>query len=470
MQLSRGIHHILFGTLAFLLVIGLSATYWAIAGRDSLLQRADNPRRIEALAAIQRGSIYDRKGQLLAETVAQAATLQRHYLKPSAYSAVGYYSLRYGVSGAEAAYDDLLSGSREIKTLLAFIERYLLRLPQIGSDIRLSIDADLQDALANALSDAPGAAVVLNARTGEIITLVSQPSVDPNRLDDDWEDLVKDDGQPFFNRALQGNYQLGGTMYTVLLAEAIASQFDLSQRFTQADASVEFEDGVTIGCGIAPKMTELTLIDAYAYSCPGPFQAYFLAEPQFDLDTALQRFAFDNPTALSGFPQPEPIDLPSARSADQLDDETLALRAALGQGDLTTTPLHMAAIMAAVATDGSIKTPYLHSAMRPPGTQQWQDTSATPVSIPVISAEEAYELRAVMRRTWSELQNDTDGDDAGMQVAKSQSGEEVQLWLNGFIARAGGAAFSFAIVLEDSDDLSRLLSIGQHLTNALDLL
>ena len=467
MQLSRGIRHILFGTLAFLLLIGLSATYWAIAGRDSLLQRDDNPRRIEALAAIQRGSIYDRNQQLLAETVAQATTLERRYHRPSTYSAIGYYSLRYGVSGAEAAYDDLLSGLPDIKTLRDFLDRHLLRLPQIGSDISLTIAADLQDALATAMGDARGAAIVLNARTGEIVTLLSQPSFDSNTLDDDWEDLVKADGQLFFNRALQGNYQLGGTMYTVLLAEAIASRFDLSQHFSQADASIEFEDGMTIGCVIEPEATELTLIDAYAYGCPAPFQAYFLAEPRFHLEAVLKRFAFDTAITLDGFPQPEAIDLPVAGSADQLDDETLELRAALGQGDLTATPLHMAAIMAAVATDGSIKTPYVVSAMRPPGKQPWQEISVNSASIPVITAEVADELRAVMRRTWSALQNDADGS-AGVQVAMSQSGEEAQIWLNGFVAKADGVTFSFVILLENSDDLSRLLAIGQTLVQALD--
>ncbi len=466
MRLASGIRHLLFGTLAFLLAIGLSATYWAIAGRDSLLLRADNPRRIEALAAIQRGSIYDRNQQLLAETVTQAATLERRYYRSSTYSAIGYYSLRYGVSGAEAAYDDRLSGSPDTRSLGDFLDRHLLRLPQMGSDIRLTIDADLQDSLAAGLGDARGAVVVLNAWSGEVLTLLSQPSFDPNTLDDDWEDLVKADGQPFFNRALQGNYQLGGTMYTVLLAESIASRFDLSQPFPQADAPVEFEDGMTIGCFIAPEATELTLIDAYAYGCPAPFQAYFLAESRFDLDALLKRFAFDRPITLGGFPQPEPIDLPGVRSADQLDDETLALRAALGQGDLTTTPLHMAAIMAAVATDGSIKTPYIHSATRPPGKQPWQEISLNSASIPVFSAEAAQELRGVMRRTWSALQNDA--GDAGAQVARSQSGEGAQIWLNGFVAKVDGAAFSFVILLEDSDDLARLLAIGQTLVEALD--
>lgn len=470
MHLAKGFRHLLAGALACLLVIGLSATYWAIAGGRSLLLRDDNPRKFLALAAIQRGSIYDRKDRLLAETVAGSSALQRHYPRPAAYSAVGYYSLRFGAGGAEAAYDDLLSGTRPVRSLGDYFERNLLRTPQIGSDIRLSIDADLQLSLAAAMGDARGAAVVLNAWTGETLGLLSLPGFDPNTLDDDWEALVAADGQAFFNRALQGNYQLGGAMYTVLLAEAIASQFELSQPFSQADASIEVEDGLTISCVIAPDAPDLTLIDAYVYGCPAPFLALLLREPQMNLDAALQSFAFDDPITLSGFPQPEPIEAPAAPAAELLDDETRKLRAALGQGNVTTTPLHMAAVMAAIATDGDIKTPHLQTGARPPGARQWQETSPNPANIPVVSADVAEKLQAILRRSWSLLWNASGSGNVGAQVAISWSGEETQIWLNGFSASADGAAFAFAIVLEDNAEVSRLLSIGQQLIDALDAL
>ena len=392
MHLAKGFRHLLAGALACLMVIALSATYWAIAGGRSLLLRDDNPRKFLALAAVQRGSIYDRKDRLLAETTVRSSALQRHYPRPSAYSAVGYYSLRFGAGGAEAAYDDLLSGARQVSSLADYFEWNLLRSPQIGADIRLSIDADLQHSLIAAMVDARGAAVVLNAWSAEILALVSMPGFDPNTLDEDWEALVAAEGQPFFNRALQGNYQLGGTMYTVLLAEAIASGYDMSQSFSQADALVEVEDGLTISCVIAPDAPDLTLIDAYVYGCPAPFLALFLGASQMNLDANLQNFAFDNPITLSGFPQPESIEAPAASAAELLDDETLKLRAALGQGNATTTPLHMAAIMAAIATDGNIKTPHLQTAARPPGARQWQETARNPAITSVVSADVAETL------------------------------------------------------------------------------
>lgn len=468
MAFSHGIRHLLLGTLALLLVIGLSATYWAISGQDSLLLRDDNPRRIEALAAIQRGSIFDRHGRPLAEAVGPANALQRRYPMRATFSAVGYFSLRFGTSGAESAYDDLLAGSSEMRTLQDFIERRLLHKPQAGSDIRLSIDAELQAALVMAYGESRGAAVVINALTGEILVLLSQPGVDANALDEDWEALVAAEGQPFFNRAIQGNYQLGGTIYTFLLEHAFSSGFDLTQQFPQAAAPIEFEDGMKIACVNEPDSNEMTLTEAYAYACPAPFRAYFRSEPGIDLDAVLRRFAFENPIGLDGFPLPAPINLPAAPSAAPLNVEELELRAALGQGDVTTTPLHMAAIMAAVSSDGELRKPYLHAATRQPGARQWRENSADPTTIPVVSAETAQELRAVMRRSWSALPIDTGGADVGAQIAMSQSGEGVQLWLNGFVVHTDGTTYAFVVLLEDDQDLSKLLSIGHTLVLALD--
>lgn len=468
MQASREIHHILFGALACLLFIALSAAYWAIGGRDALLLRDDNPRLIEALAAVQRGSIVDRNAQLLAETTGLNAALTRHYHRPSAFSVAGYYSLRYGVSGAEAAFDMLLSGSSDTRTLHEFFERHLLRLPQTGADVRLTIDADLQDALVAALGESRGAAVVLDAQTGEILALVSQPSYDPNTLDDDWADLVEADGQPFFNRALQGQYQLGGAMYSVLLAEAIDSGVDLSQPFADADAPIVFADGMTLACVITPERSELTLVDAFAYGCPSPFQAYLLADGPINIDTLLLPYKLDEQMTLAGFPQPEPIDLPPTGSAAQLDAATLELRAALGQGDATATPLHIAAIMGAIAADGVVMTPYIHIATRLPKTDVWLATSRDSAAAPLMSAEAAAELRRIMRRAWSAVAGESSSiGEAGAQIALSQSGEGVQTWLIGFAPQNDGAVAAFVILLEDNDDAPRMISIGQSLMRAL---
>ena len=467
MQFSREIYRILFFSLGALTIVGLSAAFWALAGPQTLLQREDNPRRLEAQAAIQRGSIYDRNGEPLAETLAGADGLARHYHAPSAYSAVGYYSLRYGTAGAEAAFDALLNGSRTIANFEDYFQREILRRPPVGSDIRLQLDAEMQRAIVEALGDARGAAVVMNAQTGQLLALASLPSYDPNSLDDDWSALVEADGNPFFNRALQGNYQLGSAIYALWLAQAIENDFDLTRHFSQAADSLELGDEMNVGCIIEPAENSLTLVEAFIYGCPRPFHSYQQQISNQSFDEMVSPYSFDAPITLEAFPLPEPIALPDAAADGNLDDEALERRRVLGQGGLTTTPLHLAAMTAAISNDGRAPTPQILAATREPEADEWMPAPAEASATTMMSAKAARHLRRVLQESWKTLQTEPvpAAIEMGALLGRSQSGESTQIWLNGFLS-AEDATFAFVILLEDSDDRQRLIAIGQALSQS----
>jgi len=54
-----------------------------------------------------------------------------------------------------------------------------------------------------------GALILLNASTGEILSLASHPGFDPNTLDENWQTLNQDPSAPFVNRVTQGAYPPG---------------------------------------------------------------------------------------------------------------------------------------------------------------------------------------------------------------------------------------------------------------------
>ncbi len=462
MRYSRTIRHILAGTLICLALVGLSAAYWALAGPSSLLLREDNPRIIEAQRDILRGAIYDRQARPLAETVRLDAGLARRYLRPSTYSIIGYYSLRYGAGGAESAYDEQLSGDRPIENIADYFQRRILNQPQVGSDVMLTLDAEIQAALFRALDGAAGTAVVLDAFTGAVVALVSQPGFDPNSLDADWPRLIEAPGNPFFNRALQGNYPLGGNMYLIWLAQAIESDFDLSWSFTAAADPVDLGDGMISTCLVDEAAAELTLGEALAYGCPAAFASYRQTESAATVDDMLAPFAFHEPLTLPRFPQPESIDI--LTSAAGLSPAVLELRHALGQGELTTTPLHLAAIIAAIANDGLAVQPALLSGLRPPETERWQPQRVQTAGRRVMEVETAQALQLVMRDARAKLwAPPPDSSLIGAYIARSYSGEETQLWLNGFVAPDNDGALAFVVLLEDTEDVTRLLSIGRDL-------
>lgn len=463
MRFSRAIHRILFGSLFVMAFIGIAAAYWAIVGQNTILQRDDNPRLIEAMARIQRGGIYDRHQRLLAATVNDADSSRREYLKPSTYSLIGYHSLRYGAAGVEAAFNQTLAGLTAAPSLENYFTQEVLHIPRAGSDIQLTLDADIQDILAGAMRDYHGAAVVMNAHSGELLALASLPSYDPNTLDDEWDALTEAAGKPFFNRVLQGRYQPGGALYILWLTQAILSDYPLSRRFDQAADAIVLGEDITVACVIQPPTAQLSLAAAFIYSCPAAFVSYQQSAAENSYDDMVQAYSLDNPMTLAGFSIPE-----SAASATDIKLELAALRDILGQGDLTATPLHLTAMMAAVANYGNAPVPNIQLGSRPPGAKQWTSQPRSSASIPMMTAATARQLQGILERAWATLQDSVYPDESivGGHITMSQSGDGTQIWLHGFASHVTRSA-AFVILLEDTSDIQRLIAIGQSLIDAL---
>jgi len=456
MRSTREIEQLLAFLLLCLALLGLSASYWATIGAEKLLERGDNPRLVVAEARIQRGQIFDRDERLLVHTVLGEGGLERRTVAASAASITGYASLRYSRSGAEAAYDDLLAGRGGHGSLVDYFERGILRRTPVGADIMLSLDLTLQDALVTALGGKAGAGVALDAASGAILALASLPSYEPNRLDEQWADLVESPGEPFFNRALQGNYQLGGNVAMLWLAEA---QAHMDEVFSAAAEPVDLGEGMELSCLLAPASPALSLREAFVYGCPAAFARYARQHSGAGFDALL---AGALRARLEGFPAAEP--LPTASEFYSLPAELLQLRRALGQGEHTASPLQVAGLVAAITQDGLVRSPWLLQAVRAPGQLAWQRQPATGELQRILPAAGARAVQAAMRSAWVRLQAGTDG--VGIQIAQSQAGDEQQLWLNGFVESASGTV-AFTLVLEGTRDTQQLLALGGEWVAAL---
>jgi penicillin-binding protein 2 len=86
-----------------------------------------------------------------------------------------------------------------------------------GQPLRLTINAPLQDYAARRLGVESGAVVVIDCHTGDILTMASMPSYDPNSFSDgigriEWKMLSEDDHVPLRNKVLRGLYPPGSTV------------------------------------------------------------------------------------------------------------------------------------------------------------------------------------------------------------------------------------------------------------------
>ena len=107
------------------------------------------------------------------------------------------------------------------------LEQLLLNLPEGQRQLALSLDLRLQGIVEEILaagvslySAIAGAAVLMDARTGEVLALASFPDFDPNNRDEYFRKTKSDHG-PLFNIAVQGLFELGSTFKIFAAAQAL---------------------------------------------------------------------------------------------------------------------------------------------------------------------------------------------------------------------------------------------------------
>ncbi len=476
MQFGREINRLMAAVLIAFALVALSATYWSVYGPDTILLREDNPRLVEAEASIVRGDMVDRNGELLVTSQAdETGQLARRYLYPEMNGTLGYFSLRYGVGGAEAAFDTQLRGDDLTGDLGDYFERGILHRPQRGSSVQLTFDLDIQRQVAAAMQGYTGAAVVLSVPSGEVLSLISLPTYDPNTLDADWETLVAAPGNPFFNRVLQGNYQPGGMLQTPLMLGALATSQPLDTPFEEGDAPVSITTSTngtpttfTVNCVVRPSLSSLTLVDAYIYGCPAPFAQVASTLGVDYVQQAFGTFLLNNPPTLPGFVV-EPVDLVTPTGTPLPTAAPVALNASnlqaevLGQGQLTLTPLNMAVIIAALLNGGNAPQPYALLAVRPPDADVWTPVESSHTTIPLTTAESAIQLQDWMRQAVTSGTAQAaarTGLDIGGQAALAYSGEGSKTWFAGFASLEGGGSVVVVIVLENSNNPEEAARIG----------
>ena len=147
-----------------------------------------------------------------------------------------------GKSGVERTYNQYLVGKDgERRVLVDSLGREVGMLDDIdsvrGSELRLTLDMDLQTTAENLLQDKIGAIVAMDPRDGGILAMASSPSFNPNSFaarisEEDWTELVNNPNYPMQNRAIQNSYS-PGSIFKLIMAEA-----GLEEGLAQADATV----------------------------------------------------------------------------------------------------------------------------------------------------------------------------------------------------------------------------------------
>src|SRR5690606_5748895 len=196
----------------------------------------------------------------------------------------------------------------------------------------------------------------------------------------------------------------------------------------------------------------VTLATAYMEGCPAPCQR------GAGLLGAERRLAGLEGVALI---VPQRCARPVEAAAPGVMVESLEMLA-VGQGDLTVSPLQMALVAAALSDNGRLPAPVLIEGQRAPGGQ-WQETvpgnARGTISRAAVDAVKELMIEAAetgAAQAASRGQARIYGH-AGLAI----SGEDTyNAWFIGFVYRGDEQAIATAVLLEDSDDVDGAARIG----------
>ncbi len=281
-----------------------------------------------------------------------------------------------GRSGMEGLYEERLRGKNGYKILIKDSHgnnKSLLAMTPVqdGEDIRLTIDAGLQETLYEQLSEDKSCSVAMNPYTGEVLALVSTPSYDNNGFimgfsEEEWTALNEDENMPLYNRFRQT--WCPGSVFKPIIASVGIDCNAIDPLADYGNEGTSWQKDESWGDYYVTTLHEyepVTLKNALIYSDNIYFAKAALNIGADNLTKALKQL---------GFGADLPFEITMTRSqysnTEEIQSEVQLADSGYGQGQILINPVHLAALYTAFLNQGDVLTPYLLY-KEEPGTSVW---------------------------------------------------------------------------------------------------
>jgi len=139
-----------------------------------------------------------------------------------------------GKTGLERRLDKEIIGEvgfqrYEVNAFGKRIKQIKVDLGQAGKNFKTTLDLEVQKYVAEILENKAASVCVMDIYNGDIISLVSSPSYDPNAFvhgvtQDYWKSLINNDRKPLINKAISGLYPPGSTIKTLVALSALENK------------------------------------------------------------------------------------------------------------------------------------------------------------------------------------------------------------------------------------------------------
>ena len=290
-----------------------------------------------------------------------------------------------GKQGVERSYEKVLRGEKGVEVLLRdargriqgrYMNGELDRTPVAGKNLKLGIDIELQLLAERLLEGKIGSVVAIEPSTGEILCMASAPTFDPRLMvgrqrGKNHLDLARDSWKPLLNRSIMGQFPPGSTFKTTqgltFLEEGI-----ITPETAYSCYGGFVHSGLRVGCHAHP--APLPLVPAIATSCNGYFcwGLYHMIGARKKYGSVQNAMSTWRDYMVSmGFGYPLGVDLPGEKRGmipnDKYYDKNYRgswngltiISIAIGQGEVTATPLQIANLGATIANRGYFITPHV---------------------------------------------------------------------------------------------------------------
>ena len=401
-----------------------------------------NPRISSRKQSVIMGTVTDRDGAVLAYTDESGS--RRYNGSEATRRAV---SQVIGDSGGKASTGvDTFHAQYLLGFKASIFERLgdaITGTTQRGDDLQLTVSAQLSRYISEQFpAGKRGAVVVLNYRTGEILSMVSMPQFDPTDMDSALED---EEAGALINRATQGLYPPGSTFKIVTLASVLTNLPDLE------DFSFDCTGYYAVGSySVTEKSAHgtQTLSQAFRNSCNTTFAALSQDLGYQMLGQTAEVLGFNE-----NFLFKDLIVYNSSYPIDDLSADDLAW-SSIGQGRVLATPMHMALIASAIAGGGVMNEPrLLKSITTAQGSERALPQAAAPrrVLSESVAARIEKEMIGVVKSgtgTRAALSNGyTVAGKTGSAEASDDKSIESHAWFVGYITN-DNAPYAICVLVE----------------------
>jgi penicillin-binding protein 2 len=295
-----------------------------------------------------------------------------------------------GKTGIEGKYNDELHGHPGIAAVLVNNLGYRISVdvgtpPQVGADVTLTVDLDLQRAAEEALADAiqnkdqgnevNGAVVVMDVRTGDVLAMASSPVFDPNNFAQGWRQpgeyqKFQESGAEK-NRAIYENYAPGSIFKTVVALAALDNGMNPDEKYhveanpRNSHHGAYFFNQKSFKDDTAPP-GDYDFLHAFIHSSNSYFMNAGLKYAGIEnVVRVAQQFHLGERTGIFAG-QETRGNLPSlgtVRSSNWRAGNTANV--CIGQGEVDVTPMQMAVMVSAIANGGAVLWPRLVEKITP---------------------------------------------------------------------------------------------------------